>query len=91
MISKAINNLLSLFNDLFTFASETHRYATSSSTKALLKIPKINTKDYGKYSVKTSLITSWNEIQKQTKDKSLSSFRSSQLKFFLTKKLINNY
>ena len=91
MISKAINNLLSLFNDLFTFASETHRYETSSSTKALLKIPKINTKDYGKYSVKTSLITSWNEIQKQTKDKSLSSFRSSQLKFFLTKKLINNY
>ena len=91
MISKAINNLLSLFNDLFTFASETHRYDTSSSTKALLKILKINTKSYGKYSVKTSLITSWNEIQKQTKDKSLSSFRSSQLKSFLTKKLINNY
>ena len=92
LISKAINNFLpSLFNDWFTFASETHRYETSSSTKGLLKIPTMNTKSYGKYSVKTSLTTSWNEIQKQTKDKSLSTFRPRQLKSFLTKQLTNYY
>ena len=67
LISKAINIFLqSLFNDWFTFASQTHHYETSSSTKGLLKIPTINTKSYGKYSVKTSSITLWNEIQKQT-------------------------
>ena len=33
LISKAMNNFLpSLFNDCFTFASETHWYDTSSST-----------------------------------------------------------
>ena len=92
LISKAINNFLpSLFNDWLTVASETHRYETSSSTKGLLKIPTMNTKSYGKYSVKTSLTTSWNEIQKQTKDKSLSTFRPRQLKSFLTKQLTNYY
>ena len=92
MISKAINSFLpSLFNDWFTFASETHRYETSSSTMGLLKIPTINTKNYGKYSVKTSSITSWNEIQKQTKDKSLSTFRTREAKSFLTKQFTNNY
>ena len=92
VISKAINNFLpSLFDDWFTFASETHCYETSSSTKDLLKIPTINTKSYGKYSVKTSSITSWNEIQKQIKDKSLTTFRPHQLKSFLTKQLTNNY
>ena len=86
LISKAINNFLpSLFNDWFTFASETHRYETSSSTMGLSKIPTINIKSYGKYSAKTSSITSWNEIQKQTKCKSLSTFRPHQLKSFLTK------
>ena len=92
LISKAINSLLpSLFNDWFTFASEAHRYETSSSIMGLLKIPTINTKSYGKYPVKTSSITSWNEIQKQTKDRSLSTFRPLQLKSFLTKQLTNNY
>ena len=92
LISKAINNILpSLFNDWFTFSSETQRYETSSSTMGLLKTPTINTKNYDKYSVKTSSITSWNEIQKQTKDKSLSTFRPHQLKSFLTKQLTNKY
>ena len=55
LISKAINNFSSsLFDNWFTFASEIHRYETSSSAKGLLKIPTISTKGYGKYSVKTS-------------------------------------
>ena len=45
-----------------------------SSAKGLLKIPLINTKSYGKYPVKASIITPWNKIQKQVKDKSLSTF-----------------
>ena len=68
-----------------------HIVMRSSSAKGLLKISTQNTKSYGKYSVKASSITSWNEIQKQTKDKSLSTFRPHQLKSFLTKQLINNY
>ena len=78
LINKAINNFLpSLFDDSFKFASKTH-----SSTKSLLKIPTINTKNYGKYAVKTSSITSWNEIQKKKKDKSLSFFQTTSTKIF---------
>ena len=64
---------------------------TSSSTKGLLKILTINTKRYGKYSVTINSITSWNEIEKQTEDKSQSTFRPHQLNHFLTKQLTNNY
>ena len=48
LINKTINNFLpSLFDDWFTFASETDFHETSSSTKDLLKIPIINhTKSY---------------------------------------------
>ena len=68
LISKAVNNFLpSLFSDWFTFTSETHYYETSSSTIGLLKIPTISTKSYGKYSVKTSSITSWNEFESKQK------------------------
>ena len=41
--------------------------------------------------VRTSSITSWNEIQKQTKDKSPTNFRPCQLKSSLTKQPTNNY
>ena len=91
LITKAINNILpSIFNNWFTFTTETHRYETSSSTNGLLKIPNINTTSYDKYSGKTSSITPSNKIQKQTKNKSLSTFRT-QKKSFLTKQLTNNY
>ena len=64
LISKSIyNSLQSQYDDWFTFASETHRYETSSSTRGLLKIPTFNIKSYSKYSVKSSSITSWNEIR----------------------------
>ena len=86
LINKAINNFSPfLFDDWFTFASEVHRIETSSSTKGLLKIPIVNAKSYGKFSVKTSSVTSWNEIQKQTKHKSLSTFRPRQRKTSITK------
>ena len=55
LISKAINNFLpSLFDGWFKFASETHLCETHTSNKGLLKISTLNTKRYGKYSVKTS-------------------------------------
>ena len=92
LISKVINNFsLSLFNGWFTFASETKRYKRSSSTKGLLKIHTINTKSYDKYSVKINSLILLNEIQKQTKDESLSTFSSRQAKSNLTKQLTNNY
>ena len=63
---------------------DTQCYETSASTMGLLKNPNnINTKSYDKYSVKTSSITSWNEIQKLT-DKFLSTFRPCQVKSFLS-------
>ena len=48
------NFLLSLFDDWFKFASETHLCETPTSNKGLLKISALNTKSYNKNSVKTS-------------------------------------
>ena len=89
LIREATNNFLwFMLDDWFAFASEAYRYETSSSTKGLYKI---NTQSYGKYSAKTSWITSWNEIQNQRKDKSLTSSRPCQLKSVFTKQLTNNH
>ena len=90
LISKTINNfLLSLFYNWFTFSSETQQYDTSYSTKDLLKISIINSKSCGKYPAQIITITSWNEIQKQTKDKS--DFKPNKLKSFLTKQRNKSY
>ena len=50
-----------------------------------------STKSYSQYSVKASTITSWNEIQKQVKDKSLGTFKPNQLQIFFATKLTNNH
>ena len=92
LICKVLNNFsLSLLNDWFSFASETNHYKRSFSTKGFLKIHTINTKSYGKYSVKINSLIVLNEIQKQTKNESLSTFSSHQAKSVLTKQLTNNY
>ena len=58
-INKCINNLLPpIFNDWFTSVSAQHTYQTSSSTKEkLFKPPFIC---YGKNSVISSSVQSWN-------------------------------
>lgn len=73
----------SLLNNWFTFSAKTHQYKTSSSVKGPWEIPIVNTKYYGKYSVRASTIISWNEIKKQAKDKFLSTFWLNQLKSLL--------
>ena len=84
LISTAIKNILSsLFDDSFTFVSEIHHHETSFSTKGLSKIPIMIPKVMAN--------TQWRSKQKHKKDISLSTLTPSQLKFFLTKQLTNNY
>ena len=64
-ISKSINfNLPSIFNNWFTFSSDSHRYKTSCSLKGFLKVNIANTKKYGRGALINSAISSWNDIQK---------------------------
>ena len=63
-ISKSINfDLPPIFNNWFTFSSDSHRYKTSCSLKGFLKVNNVNTKKYGREALVNSAISSWNDIQ----------------------------
>ena len=60
-ISKSINNLLpSLFNSLFVFSSDTHKYYMSWSSNDKLQGYSYRTNTYGKNLITISAIESWN-------------------------------
>ena len=64
--NKYINNLLPpIFNDWFTFVSAQHTYQTSSLTKEKLFTAPFMTISYGKNSVISSSIQSWNNVQQK--------------------------
>ena len=63
-ISKSINfDLPPIFNNWFTFSSDSHRYEASCSLKGFLKVNNVNTKKYGREALVNSAISSWNDIQ----------------------------
>ena len=63
-ISKSINRqVLSIFNDWFTFSRNLHRYETCWSVTNHLNIPAFRTQKYGHFSIKASAIRSWNYTQ----------------------------
>ena len=65
--SKSINlDISSIFNNWFTFSSDSHRYETSCSLKGFFKV-NINTKKCGREALVNSAISSWNDIQKYSK------------------------
>ena len=58
------NDSFSLLSEVFQITSEIHNYSTRNSTKNLLFfIPLSNTKRYGRKSIITSAIKSWNYYQ----------------------------
>ena len=69
LISNSFSNLLPfVFNGYFLFASDKHFYNTPCSKKDQLYMLSYNTDAYGKYSIKTNAILSWNDMQNQLKN-----------------------
>lgn len=91
-VNKSLNNLLpSIFQNWFSFSSDIHPYRTSSSSLCLLHIPSFNTNKYGKHSIITSAIYSWNHTQKQIKDLSLFTLKPNKLKSLLSSYFLDLY
>ena len=64
-IIESINfDVPSIFNNWFTFCSDSYRYETSCSLKEFSKVNNVNTKKYGSEALINSAISSWNDIQK---------------------------
>ena len=91
-INKSLKNLLpTIFQNWFSFSSDIHSYSTSSSSLGLLHIPSFNTNKYGRHSIITSAIYSWNHIQKQIKDLSLYTYKPNKLKALLSSYFLDLY
>ena len=57
-ISKSTNFILPpIFNQWFTFSSDSHNYEISSSSKGLLRIKTVNTKKYGREAMTNNAIS----------------------------------
>ena len=91
-ISKSVNfNLPSIFNHCFIFPSDSHNYETSSSSKGLLKVKAVNTKNYGREAMINNAISSWNNIQKIISSHVLRDLSYSKLKSLLVKYFLKTY
>ena len=89
-VNKCINNLLPpIFNDWLTFASAQHAYRTSSSTKENPSKPPFKTISYGKNSVISSSIQSWNNAQQKLG--SLKTLPSAKIKQLMTDEVLQKY
>ena len=92
-IIKSINfNLPSIFNNWFSYSSESHRYETSCFFKGLLKVNNVNTKKYGRKDLINSAISSWNDIQKYfSSNTMLPDIPTFNLKSLLKKNFLETY
>ena len=86
-VSKSINTQVSsIFNDWFTFSGNLHRYETCWSATNHLNIPTFRTQKYGHFSIRASVIRSWNYTQYMLKSNlSLKNSTPTSIKYFLTK------
>ena len=86
-ISKSINfDLPSVFNNLFTFFSDSHWYEASRSSKGFFKVNITNTKKYGRGALINSAVSSRNDTQKySSSNKMLRGVPTFKLKSLLTK------
>ena len=92
-ISKSINRQVpSIFYDWLTFSGNLYSYETCWSVTNHLNIPIFGTKNYGRFSIRASVIRSWNYKQDMLKvNLSLKSSTSKSIKYFLTKYFIESY
>ena len=92
IISKSIQfNLLSIFNNWFTFSSDSHKYEASSSLKGLSKLKTVNTKTHGRETMINNVISSWNDIQKTILFQILRELSSCKLKSLPVKHFLHTY
>ena len=92
-VNKSINRQVHpIFYDWFTFSGDLHRYKTSWSANDHLKIPISQIQKYGCFSIRASIIYSWNSMQNLLiKNLSLKNSTTKTIKYFLTKHFIEKY
>ena len=91
IIKSVTFNLSSIFNNWFTFSSDLHNYEFSSSSKSLIKVKTVNTKEYSWKDVMYNAISSWNNIQKIISSHVLCGLSYSKLKSLLVKYFLKIY
>ena len=91
-ISQSINfNLPPIFNNWFTFSSDSHNYETSSYSKVLLRVKTVNTKKYGREAMTNDAISSLNNIQTTISSHVRQDLSYSKLKSLLVKHFLKSY
>ena len=88
--NKSINRQVPpIFYDWFTFSGDLHGYETCWSVTDHLSIAAFRTQKYGSFSIRASIIYSWNSMQNLLiKNLSLKNSTSKKFKSFLTKRFI---
>ena len=67
-VSKSVSRQVpSIFNDLFRFSENLHRYETCWSATNHFNIPTFRSQKYGHLSIRASAIRSWNYTQDMSK------------------------
>ena len=91
-IGKSINfNLPPIFNNWFTFSSDSHNSEASSFSKGFLKVKTVNTKKYRREAMTNNAVSSWNNIQKNFSSHVLRELSYSKLKSLLVKYFLKSY
>ena len=91
-ISQSINlNLPPIFNNWFTFSSDSHNYETSTYSKVLLRVKTVNTKKYGREAMTNDAISSLNNIQTTISSQVRRDLSYSKLKSLLVKHFLKSY
>ena len=92
-ISKSINfDLPLIFNNWFSFSTDSYRCETSCSFKGFLKINNESTKKLGREALINNAISSWNEIIKYiSSNKMLGDVPTFKLKPLLKKHFLETY
>ena len=92
LISKFINSLLPpVFNNWFTFCSNAHNYATTSSATCKLFKLSFRTNLYGKNSITVNAIDAWNKAQTSLADTILRDLTPNKIKTIIMKKMVDSY
>ena len=92
LISKSINfDLPSIFNNWFTFSSDSYRYHISRSFTGFLKINNKNTNKFGRKALINSAILLSNDIKYPASNKTLRYVRTFKLKSLLKKHSLEPY
>ena len=89
---KIFRQRLSIFYDWFTFSGNWSRYENSRSVTNHLYILTLRTQKYGRLSIRSSAIRSWNYVRDMSKTNFLlKNSNPKSVKYFLPKYFIESY